>query len=574
MAGTKTSALAALTTVADGDLLPIVDISDTTQAPSGSTKKVTAEDVSAYISTRQSELNVRDGGVVGDGVTDDGVALNVFLAANPGRAIFIPPGFNVRTTVPINMASGITLRGYDAKLTNAAAGTSDRLLRFIGVTDCVVAGLELDGAKASFAPAAEHRHNLYLENADDITFRDVYSHNAKGDGFYVGDNNTVANYCQRIRLEGCTADANHRNGLSVVAVDGFVASDCFFINTSGTAPQAGFDVEPNASTGICRNVQIVNCVATGNVGGAIIQTHASAAVADQGGVSVVGCTSSGATDATVGRGLWIRNPRSFRVVGCQTSGNAAEGIYVDTNGTTAGLTIADCTVRSNGREGIQITDVGDVTIIGCDILSNSTVASNTRDGLSITPTVTTTGYQVIGNRFDGASQRNGLRTTNLVEQVTIIGNEYGTMGTGTVSLGDQQGSRFRLERDGTMLSNTVAGSIALRFRENADTNDRLILRTDGDIRWGDGTAAPDVRLFRQSADLLRTVDSVQVDTFFNLGAATAAGTTYMQMFEQTADPAAGAANTGRLFVKDNGAGKTQLCVRFNTGVVQVIATEP
>jgi hypothetical protein len=34
------------------------------------------------------------------------------------------------------------------------------------------------------------------------------------------------------------------------------------------------------------------------------------------------------------------------------------------------------------------------------------------------------------------------------------------------------------------------------------------------------------------------------------------------------------ANRARLFVRDNGAGKTQLCVRFHTGVVKVLATEP
>jgi hypothetical protein len=41
-----------------------------------------------------------------------------------------------------------------------------------------------------------------------------------------------------------------------------------------------------------------------------------------------------------------------------------------------------------------------------------------------------------------------------------------------------------------------------------------------------------------------------------------------------ADPAAPAANSGRLYFRDNGAGKTQLVVKFPTGAVQVIATEP
>lgn len=45
-------------------------------------------------------------------------------------------------------------------------------------------------------------------------------------------------------------------------------------------------------------------------------------------------------------------------------------------------------------------------------------------------------------------------------------------------------------------------------------------------------------------------------------------------FREVADPAAPAANRARLFARDNGAGKTQLCVRFPTGAVQVLATEP
>lgn len=43
---------------------------------------------------------------------------------------------------------------------------------------------------------------------------------------------------------------------------------------------------------------------------------------------------------------------------------------------------------------------------------------------------------------------------------------------------------------------------------------------------------------------------------------------------EIADPGAGAANTGRIYVRDNGSGKTQLAVRFATGSVQVLATEP
>lgn len=44
--------------------------------------------------------------------------------------------------------------------------------------------------------------------------------------------------------------------------------------------------------------------------------------------------------------------------------------------------------------------------------------------------------------------------------------------------------------------------------------------------------------------------------------------------EWPGDPDAPGANKGVLYFKDNGSGKTQLAVRFNTGAVQVLATEP
>lgn len=43
---------------------------------------------------------------------------------------------------------------------------------------------------------------------------------------------------------------------------------------------------------------------------------------------------------------------------------------------------------------------------------------------------------------------------------------------------------------------------------------------------------------------------------------------------EIADPSAPAADSGIVYIRDNGGGKSQLCVRFATGAVQVIATEP
>jgi hypothetical protein len=51
------------------------------------------------------------------------------------------------------------------------------------------------------------------------------------------------------------------------------------------------------------------------------------------------------------------------------------------------------------------------------------------------------------------------------------------------------------------------------------------------------------------------------------------GARHVEMIEQS-EPIAPATNGARLFVRDNGSGKTQLCVRFATGATQIISTEP
>lgn len=87
----------------------------------------------------------------------------------------------------------------------------------------------------------------------------------------------------------------------------------------------------------------------------------------------------------------------------------------------------------------------------------------------------------------------------------------------------------------------------------------------------------DTNLYRSAADTLKTDDALNV-----AGVLTALGNfiqstggSFHEFLENgTTDAAAGGVNTGRLYVRDNGSGKTQLCVRFNTGAVQVLATEP
>ena len=71
-----------------------------------------------------------------------------------------------------------------------------------------------------------------------------------------------------------------------------------------------------------------------------------------------------------------------------------------------------------------------------------------------------------------------------------------------------------------------------------------------------------------------------IDNAGNVGIGTTSPSTRLDIdagaieFAEMTAPAAGAVNTGRLFCRDNGSNKTQLCIIFNDGAIQVIATQP
>lgn len=121
------------------------------------------------------------------------------------------------------------------------------------------------------------------------------------------------------------------------------------------------------------------------------------------------------------------------------------------------------------------------------------------------------------------------------------------------------------------------GTLGLIIEDPDDTTSRLLLGTNTGtprLEFGSGTAARDVVITRLTNPGIRfevggnSEFEIVVDGRFILP-----NGGYFEMVERTA-PSAPAANRGRLFVRDNGSGKSQLCIIFSSGAIQVIATQP
>jgi len=123
---------------------------------------------------------------------------------------------------------------------------------------------------------------------------------------------------------------------------------------------------------------------------------------------------------------------------------------------------------------------------------------------------------------------------------------------------------------GTGTNLVLAGTVA------GDTSYRFSVLADGTTRWGDGTAAPDTNLYRSAANTLQTDDNFTLNGLVALtmnNGLSLNGNGFVGLTE-VSPTVNGGANTARIYAVDNGAGKTQLGVIFNTGAFQVMATQP
>jgi hypothetical protein len=439
--------------------------------------------------------------------TDEGGALNTLLtsAATFGVTVLLDAGKTLSASTAITPPTGsrLNLNGATIKVL-AAAGASTRIITIQSVSDVQVFGGTIDGDKASYAPVTEQRHNILISNSTRIQIRNIRSLRAKGDGVYVGDN--ISGYSSDVYLEKVICDSNWRNGMSISHVDGFTAVGCSFINTGGTAPQCGVDVEPNSGSIVCQNIKFVGCQFNSNASTGFQASLVASPSARQGGIDLIGCTFASNT----GDGVVVTAGFETRIIGGEIRSNGARGFH-ETSARVAlssGTKLDGAEIRLNGMEGIAVTyGVDGFTVTGCTVTDNGQNTSNTYNGIDLSPTQASANIRLIGNRSGGAQQKYGLLTNSNCSSVTLAGNLYPSNATGTVSLADAIASRVAFEGGsifGTsaLTLRSTAGTSLIALWNSADTNlPRTTLRNDGSVHFGDGTVL-DVGLSRTAAGIL------------------------------------------------------------------------
>lgn len=308
--------------------------------------------------------------VVWDGVADDTAALSNALAVAValGVPLVLPPGTGMVTTltVPSNASIiGPGAWGCTIKQHGSAAGASTVTLTVANTNRVSLSGFTIDGNKAAFAVVTEHKHGLDASGASNLTLNDLRVLNPKGDGIYfgVGTTGTTAG----IRATNVTTDGAYRNGVSIISMDDGLFTGCSFLNSSGTNPQSGLDIEPNFDTDLIKDIRFVGCTMAGNASEGVIVTLKPHGVTRQGRIRFANCAirNNGASGAL----LYRSDDVIFR--DCDVAENALDG-YMLTFGEQRDITISGGSVTRNGNHGINVSPDDLVNIQNIAITGNPT----------------------------------------------------------------------------------------------------------------------------------------------------------------------------------------------------------
>jgi hypothetical protein len=303
-------------------------VEELSQAPAGG-EEVYPVTNPTILNPIAGDINVRDYGAKGDGVTDDTAAINAAItAANAkgGGTVYVPDGIYkipvdgytnvaVLSNVKLQLADNAVIKGhYDANYqwNHAVVRVRDR-------SNVEICGGTIMGIKQEYDVANEVGHGLAIQGSNNVYVHDIKVSWNHGDGIFIGTSSSQL-YSGNVRIERFVCEYNNRQGITIESGRNIIIREGHCRYQYLSYPMSGIDIEPINNSWYVDNVLIDNVMCYGN---GVDYPHVSYCY----GVEV-------------GFGWWYVN-----------GGN--------TNGTPISLKISNCRLYDNGNSnGYQINTDG------------------------------------------------------------------------------------------------------------------------------------------------------------------------------------------------------------------------
>lgn len=284
-------------------------------------------------------VNVKTFGAIGDGTTDDTLAINNAINSITKGVIFVPRGTYLISGA-INLKNDIVLMGEGNATTFKVKDNiniNDNIIKVVNASNVVLADFAIDGNRANQDETLYTQYAVFVSNTQNVTVDNVHVYNANGVGIqiYASNNCTVFN---------CKSHGNRYHGYECEQCTNCVFDTCYGYNND----RHGVFVSPGevGGTGSINNT-ITNCCFNGN-------------------------TQYGIAFGVDAQGISIGLSKNNLVENCQVNGNGYYGISI--------YRVDNCIINgnnitNNGAFGIQIYMSVNNIICNNKLYHNSTLGS-------------------------------------------------------------------------------------------------------------------------------------------------------------------------------------------------------
>lgn len=432
--------------------------------PSSSSTPLASLNLSGKV--KQTVYNVRDYGAVGDGSTDDTVAIqNAINAASSagGGTTFIPQG-NYKITAALTPLSKVRIQGAGSGSTTVLPyGTNFPAFQNLAslgspTTDCEICDFKIDGSNIVNATYSPFYKGIYMQYCLRLKIHGLYIYNTYATG--IGTDFLVDSIIDRCVLDSCGVNGTATgqagtgaNGIGIgtgaYAIESWIVSNCVAKNTGNN----GIMMEDQYHTTRSAYMTVSNCTSYGakvgflNSGTSKVQFNNCWAFNSVNQGFLVDTGDIGTISGNY-------NPQEVDFVGCYAFGNgtgsANDGFTVVDNkpdGTLSNVNFTNCVAGNNSQHGFQVKNSNKISMNNCVAYSNVNNGILCYSSTSLAPA---NKVSIIG----GFYYNNG--TTGVGDGVRVGGSSTGSMDSCLiqgVTCYDDQGTKR--QRYGVSLTGTV-----------------------------------------------------------------------------------------------------------------------
>ena len=150
-------------------------------------------------------------------------------------------------------------------------GTGDSLVNILSKKNVTISGEDatlqmwVEDYRSGDYKRGEWRHGINIISSENVTIAGLTIRDTGGDAIYIGDKDNRTP-CKNIHITNVICDNNHRQGISVISVEGLLIEKTIMKNTRGTAPAAGLDFEPNIASESLVDCVVRDCIVENNEG--------------------------------------------------------------------------------------------------------------------------------------------------------------------------------------------------------------------------------------------------------------------------------------------------------------------